>query len=99
MALDAGTADPDVEFVLVAPMLGNPEWVHTPPEMFGRYRDALATLCTPEVALADVTRLWEDLLRRKRYHDLTGNGVNHPNDWGHRLYAQVVLALLSSPAA
>jgi acyl-CoA thioesterase I len=91
--------NPEVDFVLVAPMLGNPEWVHTPPEMFPLYRDALASLCTPQVALADITRLWTDLLCRKRFHDLTGNGVNHPNDWGHRAYAQVVLALLSSPQA
>ncbi|MBX7074950.1 MAG: hypothetical protein K1X71_17550 [Pirellulales bacterium] len=26
--------------------------------------------------------------------DLTGNGLNHPNDFGHRLYAQTILALL-----
>ena len=24
----------------------------------------------------------------------TGNGVNHPNDFGHRVYAQVLSALL-----
>lgn len=35
-----------------------------------------------------------DLLRRKRYLDLSGNGLNHPNDFGHRLYAQVLLHLL-----
>jgi len=28
---------------------------------------------------------------RKTHHDLTGNGINHPNDFGHRLYAQVIL--------
>jgi hypothetical protein len=26
--------------------------------------------------------------------DLTGNGLNHPNDFGHRLYAQGVLELI-----
>ena len=31
--------------------------------------------------------------------DLTGNGVNHPSDFGHRLYAQVILALLVEPPA
>jgi acyl-CoA thioesterase I len=83
------------EFVLVAPMLGNPEWAHTPTEAFGPYRDALASLCGEGVALADMTQIWKDLLRRKSYHDLTGNGVNHPNDFGHRVYAQVLLRLLS----
>jgi hypothetical protein len=30
----------------------------------------------------------------QEYYDVTGNGLNHPNDFGHRLYAQVVLAQL-----
>jgi len=85
---------PQVEFILVAPMLGNPEWVHTPADAFAAHRDALAGLCGEGTALADVTSLWTDLLRRKRYHDLTGNGVNHPNDYGHRVYAQALLSLL-----
>ena len=44
-----------------------------------------------------MTAVWADLLARKSWHDLTGNGVNHPNDFGHRLYAQVILALLVAP--
>jgi hypothetical protein len=46
------------------------------------------------VVLADVTSVWEDVMRYKKFADLTGNGVNHPNDFGHRLYAEVILALL-----
>jgi acyl-CoA thioesterase I len=46
------------------------------------------------VVLADVTTLWTQLLARKSYYDVTGNGLNHPNDFGHRLYAQVILAQL-----
>jgi hypothetical protein len=34
------------------------------------------------------------LLKRKSFYDLTGNGVNHPNDFGHCVYAQTLLALL-----
>ena len=33
--------------------------------------------------LADMTSIWEALLKRKTFYDLTGNGVNHPNDFGH----------------
>lgn len=86
--------NPRAEFILVATMLGNPEWAHTPADAFPEYRDALAALCGDGIALADVTRMWTDLLLRKRYHDLTGNGVNHPNDFGHRVYAQLLLSLL-----
>ncbi|MBT4501046.1 MAG: SGNH/GDSL hydrolase family protein, partial [Gemmatimonadetes bacterium] len=86
--------NPRAEFILVATMLGNPEWAHTPAETFPEYRNALASLCIDGIVLADMTRMWTDLLHRKRYHDLTGNGVNHPNDFGHRVYAQLLLSLL-----
>jgi len=86
--------NPHAEFILVATMLGNPEWAHTPEDAFPEYRHALAALCSDGIALADMTQMWTDLLHRKRYHDLTGNGVNHPNDFGHRIYAQLLLSLL-----
>ncbi len=89
-----GRAPRKPEVILVSPMLGNAQWRHTPREMFPRYRDALASLVGPSVALADLTGIWQVMLERKREVDLTGNGVNHPNDFGHRVYAQAILALL-----
>jgi acyl-CoA thioesterase-1 len=91
-------ASPTTEVILVAPMTGNPDWMATPPEMFPLYRDALASLEGPGVILADLTSIWLRLMERKRHIDLTGNGVNHPNDYGHRVYAQAILALLVDPA-
>jgi hypothetical protein len=32
--------------------------------------------------------------RAKKRPRSDGNGINHPNDFGHRVYAQVILALL-----
>lgn len=90
-------SNPAVEVILVASMIGNPEWVATPKEMFPVYRDALASLEGPGVVLADLTAVWQVLLERKSYLDMTGNGVNHPNDFGHRLYAQTILSLLVDP--
>ena len=87
-------ADPHIEMILVTPMLGHVEWVHTPREMFFQYRDELQSLCGPGIVLADLTSVWHELLQNKHDLDLTGNGLNHPNDFGHRLYAQVLLALL-----
>jgi hypothetical protein len=49
------------------------------------------------VALADVTQVWTEMLRQKPDFDLTGNGLNHPNDFGHRLYAQALLQVLAAP--
>ncbi len=88
------SARPDAEIILVATMLGNDQWVHTPREMFPKYRDALASLCGEGVTLADMTLLWTEMLSRKRDCDLTGNGVNHPSDFGHRVYASALLSLL-----
>jgi acyl-CoA thioesterase I len=93
------TGSPDAEFVLVSPMLPNPRWRYPVFERFPAYRDALAALCGAGTALADVTTVWTDLLARKSVHDLSGNGINHPNDFGHRVYAQVILALMVEPSS
>ena len=85
---------PEAEFILVAPMLGNADWITLKQELFPQYRDALASLCGPGISLADMTKVWSGMLKHKKDRDLTGNGVNHPNDFGHRLYAQVLSALL-----
>lgn len=87
---------PNTEFILVASMLGNRNWTTLKHEVFPQYRDAIAELCESNdgVALADLTGVWTEFLRVKRDWDLTGNGVNHPNDFGHRVYAQVLSSLL-----
>ena len=46
---------PDCEFILVASMLGNRDWVRLKPEAFPAYRDALQGLVGPGIALADLT--------------------------------------------
>ena len=85
---------PETEFVLVATMLGNANWTYLKADLFPQYRDALAQLCGEGVVLADLTSMWAELLKQKKDWDMTGNGVNHPNDFGHRIYAQVLTALL-----
>lgn len=85
---------PETEFILIAPMLGNRDWIRLNHDIFPKYRDQLASLCKPGIALADMTSVWTEFLKRKQEADLTGNGVNHPNDFGHRVYAQVMAALL-----
>jgi len=91
----AKEALPDLEIVWVTPMLGNREWIHTPREMFFAYQEALRQVVSPEDALADVTEVWEIMSRQKHDLDYTGNGLNHPNDFGHRLYAQTILECLA----
>jgi acyl-CoA thioesterase-1 len=82
-------ACPKADIILVSPMTGNPDLTAFPPQHFVGYRDALLCLKGPGVAVADVTTIWIDLLKQKTFADLTGNGVNHPNDFGHEVYADV----------
>ncbi len=93
-AVQAGV--PQADIVLVAGMTGNPRII--PTARFIGYRDALRQLVRTNVALADVTTPWLDLLKHKPFTDLTGNGLNHPNDFGHRLYAQLICALFPARA-
>ena len=86
---------PASEFILVASMLGNRDWTRLKHDVFPQYRDALKSLRKPGIALADLTAIWTEVLELKKDWDQTGNGVNHPNDFGHRIYAQVILELLS----
>lgn len=85
----------DTEVVLVAGMMGHSDWTALRTELLPQYRDAMKRMCGPGVALADLTGVWQEMLTRKQHRDLTGNGVNHPNDFGHRVYAQALLALLA----
>jgi hypothetical protein len=87
----------DCEVIIVSPMLGNPEWIHTPRDMFDLYRHEMKSFAAEGVAFADVTAVWSLYNQQKHFLDMTGNGLNHPNDYGHRVYAQVVLSCLPEP--
>lgn len=82
------------EFILVSPMLPTPECDWLVHSRFTEYREVLAEMTRTGVALADLTGMWTDLLARKDPYDLSGNGWNHPNDFGHRIYAQTILAVI-----
>nr|MDO8115378.1 SGNH/GDSL hydrolase family protein [Candidatus Sigynarchaeota archaeon] len=88
---------PDAEFLVVASSMMNELWSHGNNDFLLKYREALGKFAQKwktRVLIADITMLWKYLLERKNYLDLTGNGLNHPNDFGHRLYAQALAVLL-----
>lgn len=55
---------------------------------------ALADEYGCEADTARMTTMHQYLLTKKRFYDMTGNNINHPNDFLARVYAQTVLALL-----
>lgn len=90
-------AQPQCSAILVSSMTANAEWIHAAPDLYPAYARALENLRAPGVAFADVTATWTAVEQRKKYLDLTGNGLNHPNDYGHRLYADVILQVIAAP--
>lgn len=89
----ARTANPDVEFILVSPILANPDTYFNGTQ--SKYLPALLELETEGTCVADLTSIHTYLLQKKIYSDMTGNNVNHPNDFLIRFYAQVLEATLT----
>ena len=83
---------PATEFLLVAPWLGNDEWRPMDNQRLLGYRTAMIHIGgdTAGVAVADMTTMASSVLATKNYYDVTSNGVNHPVDFMHVAYAQVV---------
>lgn len=90
--------NPKTEIVLVSPMLPNAEirvnWGNRTPILARQpeYKAVLRRIASERtaVAFADVTSVFQAVNARKRFIDYTSNNVNHPGDYGHRLYAQTL---------
>ncbi|MFD0673518.1 SGNH/GDSL hydrolase family protein [Cohnella sp. GCM10027633] len=87
-------ANPLVECILVGTTLANPEtfFLNRQPE----YMPCLERIAAERegTAAADMTGVHRELLRGKRFADMTGNHINHPNDYLSRCYAQFVAGML-----
>lgn len=58
------------------------------------YSDALKMLQRQGTIIADFYSMQKYLLKRKRFIDLTGNNVNHPNDFMIRCHAHLLCDML-----
>lgn len=81
------------EFIVISTMLANPYAIQN--QMQEAYRPEILALKSKGVAVADMTAVHGELMKYKTYQDMTGNNVNHPNDYLARWYAQVLLSMLS----
>jgi lysophospholipase L1-like esterase len=59
------------------------------------YLPVLESIEREGAVVADMTSLHTHILKTKRFHDMSGNNVNHPNDFFARVYAQLVATTLS----
>lgn len=89
---DVKKFQPQVEFILVAPTVANPESCFEGQQV--NYGPKLKTLEGIGVQVVDMTTVHQVLLKRKRFRDMTGNNINHSNDFLHRWYAQQIAGLL-----
>ena len=98
MITEIRKTNPNCEFVVLGTMLPNAKicWNVGGASIYGnqeKYLPKLQKLAQEEagVALADITTLHKEYLGVKNYRDMTGNNVNHPNDFLMRLYAQTIV--------
>jgi len=86
--------NPKIDIILVANMLPNKDFK----PYIGHFgnRDRLYKLAKEfdRIAVADVMAVTEELLKRKKFSDISGNNLNHPNDFLHRVYAEVILTVM-----
>lgn len=89
--------NPDCEFLLVSPMIPNPEIYGFINNKLLEHEECLNLIqhSLPGIAAASIhTEFLELLKMNKHYLELTGNCINHPNDFSIRIYAQTILSCL-----
>jgi acyl-CoA thioesterase-1 len=88
--VDRIRSETQAEIVLVSTFPPNPKW------RFGSHNMEAYALATERVAkekqcaYADVYHNWVAISEKKKPEDLLGNNINHPNDFGHWIYFQVL---------
>lgn len=83
---------PGCEFVILNALAPNPTVYDG--DRFVDYWEKMYALQNnhPGVKVIDVWGLSQQLLKVKKYEDLTGNGINHVNDYSARLYLMSIVS-------
>ncbi len=89
-------ANPDVSIILVAEFSPNPEWPAANYPLRAKNRDALEGLHKKykNTAFVDVGMVSRRIAEKKKFQDISGNNLNHPNDFLNAIYADLVLKVL-----
>ena len=85
-------ANPNIEIILMSNTVPNPNstWY------IGQHRfvEKVKELGKDNVAVVDMTSVHLKLLEHKEFKDMTGNNVNHPNDYLIRVHAHIILKVI-----
>ena len=84
---------PNAEFILVGTMLPNPDCIRTQSH-HTEQSEALKDFEDEGCVVCDITKVHQSLLERKQFADMTGNDINHCNDYLTRVYATSLLKTL-----
>jgi hypothetical protein len=100
------TALPNATVMLVPPMVPNLETTSLASRgtLFPQYEQALVALVAKfraagfsRIGCANVNTMHAAVLAKKRFRDMTGNNVNHCNDFSARIYRDTILAAMGLP--
>ena len=81
------------DIILVSAFPPNPQW-HFGTHRMEQYAQATEAVAQEkQCAFADVYNHWIALTERKKPEDLLANNINHPNDFGHWIYFEVLKEL------
>ncbi len=91
--------NPDCDILILGSLIPNPEAKNQSKDLtsYVKVNNVLATQIYKDdnVVSWDIGAMHQELLAAgKKYLDMTGNNVNHPNDFIARIYAMSVLSLL-----
>lgn len=91
--------NPDCECIAVSTLVPNRDacWEGGAPiyKYQDKYESALLSLEETGFAVAHMTSIYKYLEENKGFYSLTGNGINHPNDFVVRAYAQTLVTMLA----
>ncbi|MBM3289783.1 MAG: hypothetical protein FJY92_06490, partial [Candidatus Hydrogenedentes bacterium] len=81
------------EVVLFSAFPPNPKWKFGSHHMEDYAEATRRVAKDAQCAYANVFDNWQAIAARKKPEDLLGNNINHPNDYGHWIYFQVLNAM------
>jgi lysophospholipase L1-like esterase len=90
-------SNPNCEFLLVSSMIPNPEIQGFMKNKLPDHEQCLFQIQSSHtgIAVAPIHSIFLELLKRKKHYlELSGNCINHPNDFSIRIYAQTILSCL-----
>ncbi len=90
--------NPECESIAVSTLIPNRDvcWDNGAPiyRLQDQYEQALLAMEDVGFAVARMTSIYQYIESKKDFYSLTGNGINHPNDFVIRAYAQTLVTML-----